>query len=141
MRKLNVSLGIILLGSLAFANLNDGEYRAEQDKYDKRGWKVFLDLKVENQKITGAKFDYVNKEGAYKSQDKAYNEKYKEICNVDVPELASHIEKSFIKTQNPEDIDALAGATESIVQFKVLAKAAMKASENKDKSIVLVNVK
>ncbi|WP_407536925.1 hypothetical protein [Cetobacterium somerae] len=89
-----------------------------------------MDLTVKDGKIESANFDYINKDGKLKSEDAEYNKKYKEISKIDVPELKEIFSEELVQTQNPEAIDNVAGATESLVQFKLLSKEAIIASES-----------
>lgn len=130
MKKMLIFIGVLCITSLGFAKMNDGVFRSEAKDFDKRGWKVFLDLTVKDGKIESANFDYINKDGKLKSEDAEYNKKYKEISKIDVPELKEIFSEELVQTQNPEAIDNVAGATESLVQFKLLSKEAIIASES-----------
>ena len=130
MKKMLILIGVLCITSLGFAKMNDGVFRSEAKDFDKRGWKVFLDLTVKDGKIESANFDYINKDGKLKSEDAEYNKKYKEISKIDVPELKEIFSEELVQTQNPEAIDNVAGATESLVQFKLLSKEAIIASES-----------
>lgn len=130
MKKMLILIGVLCITSLGFAKMNDGVFRSEAKDFDKRGWKVFLDLTVKDGKIESANFDYINKDGKLKSEDAEYNKKYKEISKIDVPELKEIFSEELVQTQNPEEIDNVAGATESLVQFKLLSKEAIIASES-----------
>ena len=130
MRKMLILIGVLCITSLGFAKMNDGVYKSEAKDFDKRGWKVFLDLTVKEGKIESANFDYINKEGKLKSEDVEYNKTYRQVSKIDVPELKEIFSEELVETQNPEAIDNVAGATESLVQFKLLTKEAIIASES-----------
>lgn len=130
MKKMLILIGVLCITSLGFAKMNDGVFRSEAKDFDKRGWKVFLDLTVKDGKIESANFDYINKEGKLKSEDVEYNKTYRQVSKIDVPELKEIFSEELVETQNPEAIDNVAGATESLVQFKLLTKEAIIASES-----------
>lgn len=130
MKKMLILIGVLCITSLGFAKMNDGVYKSEAKDFDKRGWKVFLDLTVKDGKIESANFDYINKEGKLKSEDVEYNKTYRQVSKIDVPELKEIFSEELVETQNPEAIDNVAGATESLVQFKLLTKEAIIASES-----------
>ena len=130
MKKMLILIGVLCITSLGFAKVNDGVYKSEAKDFDKRGWKVFLDLTVKDGKIESANFDYINKEGKLKSEDVEYNKTYRQVSKIDVPELKEIFSEELVETQNPEAIDNVAGATESLVQFKLLTKEAIIASES-----------
>ena len=130
MKKMLIFIGVLCITSLGFAKMNDGVFRSEAKDFDKRGWKVFLDLTVKDGKIESANFDYINKEGKLKSEDVEYNKTYRQVSKIDVPELKEIFSEELVQTQNPEEIDNVAGATESLVQFKLLSKEAIIASES-----------
>ena len=140
MKKMLILIGTLCITSLGFAKMNDGVYKSEAKDFDKRGWKVFLDLTVKDGKIESANFDYINKDGKLKSEDVEYNKKYKEISKIDVPELKEIFSEELVQTQNPEEIDNVAGATESLVQFKLLSKEAIIASESGVKEPVRIDL-
>lgn len=141
MKKILCILAILATTTTTFAKLNDGKFKAEDKDFDRRGWKVYNEITVKDGKIVGADFDYVNKNGELKSKDIEYNKKYREISKIDVPELKELFEADLIKTQNPNDLEEVAGATQSLVQFKQLSEVAMKASEDNNKNPVSVEVK
>lgn len=64
----------------------------------------------------------------------------KEISKIDVPELKEIFSEELVETQNPEKIDNVAGATQSLVQFKKLSKEAIAASEAGVKETVKVDL-
>lgn len=59
---------------------------------------------------------------------------------IDVPELKEIFSEELVETQNPEKIDNVAGATQSLVQFKKLSKEAIAASEAGVKETVKVDL-
>ena len=140
MKKMLILIGVLCITSLGFAKMNDGVFRSEAKDFDKRGWKVFLDLTVKDGKIESANFDYINKDGKLKSEDVEYNKKYKEISKIDVPELKEIFSEELVQTQNPDEIEDVAGATESLVQFKLLSKEAIIASESGVKEPVRIDL-
>ena len=79
-------------------------------------------------------------EGALKSADKAYNDEYKKVCSIDIPEMNEIFSENLVETQTPEKLDDVAGATASLKQFKVLSEAAINASKENNKSTVIVQL-
>ncbi|MGL4424947.1 MAG: FMN-binding protein, partial [Cetobacterium sp.] len=128
MKKMLILIGSICIATMSFAKLNDGTFRVEDKNFDKRGWKVFVELVVKNSKIESSNFDYLNADGKLKSKDIEYNKKYREISKIDIPEFQQIFSKGLVETQNPDEIDDVAGASQSLIQFKTLVKAAMRAS-------------
>ena len=105
--------------------LTDGTYRAEYDKEDSRGWKAFVEVTVEGGQMTTVNFDYINADGAFKSEDADYNAKMKDVTGTNPAEFKVALADSLIATQNPAEVDAVTGATSSSDEFITFTTALM----------------
>lgn len=56
----------------AGGELKDGTYTLEEKNFDDKGWKVNFSMTVKDGKITKSDYDYLDKDGKKKSEDKAY---------------------------------------------------------------------
>lgn len=122
------------------APLKDGTYSAKFAKGDKYGWTAFVEIKVKDGKITETNADYINSKGDLKSKDVEYENKMKESTKEKIypAKISEDFNKSLVEKQNPETVDNITGATESTKQFRKLAKAAITASQDGDKTEVIV---
>lgn len=104
------------------ANLKDGQYSAEFDHVDGKGWKPFLNIEVKDGKITKADFNYKSPDGKLKTQDETYEKNMKAKNNLGPVEYVPKYNDNIIKKQSA-DIDVVTGATHSGDNVKVLLKA------------------
>ncbi len=136
-----IAIGLILAGLSTFSlssDLKDGIYRAEYKKFDKYGWRQFLDLEIKNGTIASANFDYINRDGNLKSQDLSYNKRMKDKSGTSPKEFTPLFEKELLDKQSIEKLDGVAGATHSFQDFRALAEIILKnAKQGKTEKIIL----
>ncbi|HLR21280.1 MAG TPA: FMN-binding protein [Tissierellaceae bacterium] len=132
MKKI-LTLGLILILSLSVlvacqqsdeTAYEDGSYNAESD-LDDNGWKGVIDIKVEDSKITEVNYDEVDENENKKTEDEEYSEDMDNSSGIMPEDAYEQLEEALINTQNPDQIDAIAGATSSSEQFKKLAEEAL----------------
>jgi len=132
MKKI-LTLGLILILSLSVLvacqqsdeiEYEDGSYNAESD-LDDNGWKGVIDIKVEDSKITEVNYDEVDENENKKTEDEEYSEDMDNSSGIMPEDAYEQLEEALINTQNPDQIDAIAGATSSSEQFKKLAEEAL----------------
>ena len=105
--------------------LQDGTYRAEYDKEDSRGLKAFVEVTVADGQMTEVNFDYINADGALKSEDEGYNTSMKEKAGTNPAEFKVALAESLIASQDPTKVDAVTGATSSSEEFVTFTTALM----------------
>jgi major membrane immunogen (membrane-anchored lipoprotein) len=128
-----LSLAFVLtltVGATSFAAKKtyvDGTYKATYDFVDSHGWKPTLTVTIKGDKITAAKFDYVNPAGKLKTKDAAYNASMRKFSKTKTyPSLyCAQLGQSLIAKQNVAKVDVVTGATSSSTNFKALATAAL----------------
>lgn len=104
----------------------NGEYYVIQKK-DYKGWKTFLKIEVKNNKIFNVEFNKINKENKLVTENEEYNKKMKEKSGIDTIEYTKILEENFLKSNgNINQIDIIAGATHSVVEFKKMSKFLLK---------------
>lgn len=111
--------------------LIDGIYSVTFDQADSTDWKAFLILTVEQNKIASVNFDYEGfgaNEGKLKSEDEAYNEAMLSATGTNPQMYLSALEASLMKSEDPENISVVSGATTSSNDFIRFAKEALKAA-------------
>ena len=76
MRKTASVIAALLMALTLFAgcgaSYQDGVYHAEFKDYDSHGWKEYVDVQVQDNKVTVLTFDGVNADGDKKSEDEDY---------------------------------------------------------------------
>lgn len=112
--------------------LKEGSYKVTYDKPDARDWTAYLTFDVADGKITNVDFDYLGSgpnEGKKKTEDPAYNEAMMNTAGTNPATYAPIFEKSFQESQDPEKIEAVAGATTSYSSIKHFAAEGIKAAQ------------
>jgi major membrane immunogen (membrane-anchored lipoprotein) len=132
----------VLLGTMAFGapkkTYVDGAYKASYDVLDSHGWKAQISITIKGDKITAAKFDYVNAQGKLKTMDPAYNTTMKKFSKTYPALYCAQLNQSLVKSQNPDKVDVITGATHSSENFKTLAKAAIANAKKGNKATAIV---
>jgi major membrane immunogen (membrane-anchored lipoprotein) len=105
--------------------LKDGVYKAAQDNFDERGWKGTVEVEVKDAKIANVKFDYVNKDGALKSQDAAYKAAMEPVTKTYPEKAFGELQVALVEKQDVAAVTAVAGATTSSNDFIALVKIAL----------------
>ena len=108
------------------AGMKDGTYKAEFKDFDDNGWKDFVSITVEAGKITAVDYDSLNEAGQKKSEDEAYRGYMEPVANTYPAKFFKELEEDLLEQQDLKKVDAVAGATTSSVNFKVLALEAIK---------------
>jgi len=103
----------------------DGTFDAESE-YDDNGWKGSIDIEVKDGKITKVNYNELNKDGEKKSEDDDYSASMEESSGISPKEAYGQLEKSLIEAQDPDELEAVSGATGSSGVFKDLANHALK---------------
>ena len=105
--------------------MKDGVYNAAQDNFDDRGWKATVDVEVKDGKIANVKFDYVNKDGALKSQDAGYKAAMEPVAKTYPEKAFAELQAALVEKQDVTAVTAVAGATTSSNDFIALVKIAL----------------
>lgn len=140
-----VSLCVLLIFAMSGYSqsepeMQEGYYTAIASEYSATGWKEYITIYVRDNHIISVEYDAKNASGFIKSWDMDYmrrmnavNDTYpNEYCRIYADELKNR--------QDPQNIDAVSGATHSYENFILLAQAAIDQSLNGDKSIALVDL-
>ena len=120
------------------ASLQDGTYRAEYDKEDSRGWKAFVEVTVADGKMSEVNFDYINADGALKSEDEGYNTSMKEKAGTNPAEFKVALADSLIASQDPAQVDAVTGATSSSEEFVNFTTALMPQMQEGNTDVLVI---
>lgn len=121
--------------------LKDGNYKAEAKDFDSKGWKPFVQIQVKEGKIVSVKYDYINKEGKYKTEDQEYNKKMASKANGMNPvKYSKQLADSLVDKQDASKVDTVTGATESSKIFKELSEKLIENAKKGDNSELQVNI-
>lgn len=120
----------------------DGSYRVEASDYDQQGWKEFVDITVQDGKITEVDFDALNQEDSrLKSEDMEYQKAYREAAlGTDPADYSLRLEDSLKERQKASEVDAVAGATTSSEHFRTMVEELQKSMETGNTETVYVSV-
>ena len=119
-------------------SMKDGTYRAEYKDFDDHGWKDYVTITVSDGKITEVDYDAVNDNGDKKSADEAYREQMEPISNTYPAKFYKELEDQLVDEQDLKKVDAVAGATNSSNDFKILGMEAMKAAKSGQTDTIIV---
>lgn len=130
MRRWAVALlaGLLCLGVFAGClnsenTYQDGTYFAEFKDYDNEGYKDTLQVTVENGMVTQMVFDAYNAEGAFKSNDEKMKTDMEAVQGTYPAKYSSDLVNQYLQQQDLDKVEAIAGATISTNNFKVLLRA------------------
>ena len=128
-----LALGLVACGgtasstvtsSVATSEFKDGTYTAEASEAN-YGWTDTLTVTYKDGVVTEAKYDAVDADGALKSEATAESYPMDPHPTVWIPEINANI----LKAGNAADIEAVAGATNSSNNAKVLMDAVEEAAK------------
>ena len=96
-------------------------------KEPEQGWTEFVVLTIQNNAVTQISFDAVDENGAYKSKDADYQNQMEQAGSGTYPaQFYPAIIQSFIDARYlPDEMETVAGATQSSTRFKKLVTAAL----------------
>ena len=118
--------------------MRDGYYTAEFSDFDQFGWKEFVTMYVNNNRIVSVDYDARNASGFVKSWDMAFMRAMRAQDGTYPNRYARGYAAMLLDYQNAEDIDALSGATYSCETFRALAAAAIDKAQAGDRTVALV---
>lgn len=130
--KGDTTTAILTLVEEVSVSYKDGTYKATYDKLDSHGWNAQVELTIKDNKITFCTYDYVNKDGAFKSKDAGYNTSMKAKSGTNPQVYVVQLAQDILKKQNAAAVDVVTGATHSSNNFKELAAAALEHAKTGD---------
>ncbi|APT18110.1 hypothetical protein FC62_GL001335 [Amylolactobacillus amylotrophicus DSM 20534] len=114
---------------VAGGDLQDGTYKLEETGYY-NGYRAVLSMTVKDGKISKTSYDYVDKDGKSKKDDKEYNKTMKEKSGVGPSEYIPELEKAWKQNGvNISSIETVSGATHSSDSFKNYAQQLVQAAQ------------
>ncbi|MGL5053676.1 MAG: hypothetical protein ACRC5W_08845 [Cetobacterium sp.] len=127
MKKIFVLM--LVLSSLANAELKDGRYTSKTDKTI-WFWYPYTEMTVKNGEIISVYHDRVKNDGSKASEDESYNKSMGKKQNVNPALYSKLIPENYFKAgKNLETMDLVAGATDSVNHFKKQMKMLIQKAE------------
>ena len=123
---------LVILGLAIYINAQrkagpdwqDGTYVARSEP-DERGWFGEIEIVIKDGKITEVNYEERNQEGNRKGADYPYPLG---------PESHDDYEQRLVDSQNPDEVEAISGATQTRDRFVEAAKEALRKAEEGDQS-------
>lgn len=126
--------------SRAATEIQDGYYSAQAAEFDAHGWKEYITICVRDNRIVTVEYDARNSSGFIKSWDMDYMRLMNAADGTYPNEYTRIYSESLLNRQNPQEVDAVTGATHSYHTFQLLAEAAITQAKNGDKNIAFVEI-
>ena len=129
-RWLSLAMVLTLVLALAVgcsgggAKFKDGSYDAESE-IDENGYKGSISIVVKEGKISEVNYDELSEAGEKKSEDEEYANTMEGVSGVRPADAYEQLENGLVKSQDPDKVDAVTGATGTSATFKELAKEAL----------------
>ncbi|MEF9959925.1 MAG: hypothetical protein RR448_06435 [Niameybacter sp.] len=127
---LGMSLSIMLTGCNQDKEKVDAAQEGQvveiEGKQDQYGWFPHMRLTFAGDTLTEVYFDYVDDNGAKKSDDDEYNSTMKEKTGVSGKEAMEMLRQNIIAVQNPMAVDVVTGATQTSEEFIAMADQGFK---------------
>ena len=130
-------ISLLTTGCGTASKMKDGFYTAEMAEYS-YGWKEYLCIMVKNGTIIYAEYNAKNDSGYIKSWDNTYMENMLTINGTYPNEYTRNYVSQLLERQDPNDVDAISGASQSASQFKKLAAAVIRQAVKGDSSTFIV---
>lgn len=123
---------LVILGAAIYINAQrqagadwkDGTYVARSEP-DERGWFGEIEIQIKDGKITSVNYEELNQQGNRKGPDYPYPAG---------PGSHDDYEQRLISSQDPEEVEAISGATQTRDRFVDAAKKALQKAEEGDQS-------
>lgn len=120
--------------------MQDGYYTAEFASFDAHGWKEFITIYVNNNKIVTVDYNAKNASGFIKSWDMDYMRTMNATDGTYPNKYTRAYAVALLNKQNPEGVDVISGATHSYTSFQLLAEAAISQAKVGDKSVAFIKL-
>ncbi len=128
---------VLLNGCSLKSEMKDGFYTAEMSDYS-HGWKEYLCIFVKDDAIVYAEFNAKDPSGYIKAWDNAYMRNMLATGSTYPNDYTRRYVAQLIETQNPDELDAITGASHSGSNFEKLSAAVIEQARKGDSSIAIV---
>ena len=118
--------------------LKDGRYQALSPE-NEQGNQLYHVIVVKDGKVQSSDFDYFNQKHNKISKSEEYNLQMKQATGVDLEEVIEALDSDFLA--NPyQEVDAIAGASQTVMDYKGSAQVLMAAASRGDQSVQKVSI-
>jgi major membrane immunogen (membrane-anchored lipoprotein) len=120
--------------------LHDGYFTAEAASFDNYGWKEFVSIYVNSNKIITVEYNAKNESGFIKSWDMEYMRRMNAADGIYPNKYTRLYAVALLNRQDPSRLDAITGATDSYHSFRLLSRAAIEQAKTGDKKVAFVDI-
>jgi major membrane immunogen (membrane-anchored lipoprotein) len=113
---------------------------AEVASFDAHGWKEYLSIYINNNRIVTVEYNAKNASGFIKSWDMDYMREMNARDGTYPNQYTRAYSLSLLNRQDPARVDAIAGATDSYGTFRLLSEAAIAQAKAGDKRAAFVEL-
>lgn len=138
--SLGVVLALVVGCSADSTGLKEGYYTAEAASFDSQGWKRFMTIYVNQDRIVTVEYNAKNASGFLRSWDMDNMRRMNAETGTYPNKYARAYAVSLINRQDPALIDAVPGAAGHLEPFQLLAQAAVEQARKGDKSVAFVQL-
>lgn len=137
--------GMLLLAlcsckSVQPGDMYDGYYTAEAVEYDEQGWKEFITIYVNSNRITTVEYDAKNESGFLKSWDMDYMRCMRAETGTYPKEYVRQFSADLLNKQNTSGMFSPPGAERYHESFLLLAESAIGQAKTGNKDVVFVDI-
>lgn len=104
------------------AEMENGQVVEMEGPQDQYGWFPHVRLTFDGDVLKQVYFDYIDDEAAKKSQDEEYNSTMQEKTGMSAKEAMEILRTNLLETQDPAQVDIVAGASQTSTEFIELTK-------------------
>lgn len=122
------------------AAMQDGYYSAEAAALDSHGWKEFVTICVKSGKIVTVEYNAKNASGFVKSWDTHYMRDMNATYHTYPNKYTRQYGSDLLNKQNPDEVDAVTGATHSHDSFQILVRAAIRQADEGAAGVMYVDL-
>lgn len=122
------------------SGLQEGYYTAEAVAYDSRGWKRYMTIYVNQDKIVTVEYNAKNASGFIRSWDMDNMRRMNAESGTYPNKYARAYAVALLNRQDPALIDAVPGAANHLESFQLLAEAALERARKGDKTVIFVQL-
>ena len=120
--------------------LQDGYYTAEAASFDSQGWKEFMTIYVNQDKIVTIEYNAKNASGFIRSWDMNNMRRMNAKTGTYHNKYARIYATALLSRQNPALISAAPGAAKPLKSFVLLAEASIAQAKKGDKTVSFVDL-
>lgn len=120
--------------------LKDGYYTAEASGFDSLGWKRFMTIYVNQDRIVTVEYNAKNASGFLRSWDMDSMRRMNAEAGTYPSKYARAYAVALINRQNPAQVEAVPGADRYLESFRLLAEAAIDRARRGDRSVAFVDL-